>query len=140
MEKIKWRYYLIPLLIWPLLFAISCQKEDIRQKAEEEEDKDYIDALIDVDQGSKDARRARDVANIQAALELYFLENEHYPKSLEKLAEEGYLPHVPRDPEPDEHEYTYTPIGAEPANYYDLIFWQEKGVAEYEKGENVVNP
>ena len=140
MEKIKWRYYLIPLMIWPLLFAISCQKEEIQEKEEEVTTKDYVDVLIDTDQQGKDARRVKDIVNIQSALELYFLDYEYYPQNLDELVKEGYLPNIPKDPESDEYEYKYTPIGVEPVNYYDLSFYQEQGLNDYKHGENMVNP
>ncbi|MBU0670788.1 MAG: hypothetical protein ABH835_02320 [Patescibacteria group bacterium] len=136
----KLKYLLIPLLLLPLLFLIDWNKEDIADREEQIEEKDYFDVLSEAGIDSRDSRRLADIKNIQGGLDLFFLDNEYYPETLEPLVEGGYLPNIPKDPTPEERAYVYTPIGSSPAQYYDLSFKLEVGTDDYPEGLNIVNP
>ena len=135
----KIKYLLIPILLLPILFFIDWRSEDIEEQVVEEE-KGYLEIVAEGDDQARDVRRITDIQNIQAALELYYLDNNAYPEKLAEVVEQGYLPVVPLDPDSEEYEYVYTPIGASPSNYCDLSFELEEGIAGYEKGRNIINP
>ncbi|MFH1536681.1 MAG: hypothetical protein ABID45_01690 [Patescibacteria group bacterium] len=135
----KIKYLIIPIFLLPLLFFIDWRSEDIEEQVVEEE-KGYLEIVAESDDQTRDVRRITDIQNIQAALELYYMDNSAYPEKLEVVVEQGYLPIIPRDPDPEESQYVYTPIGALPSNYYDLSFELEEGIAGYKKGRNIVNP
>lgn len=136
----KLKYLIIPLLLLPLLFFIDCNKEDIADREEQAEKKGYFEVISESGVEARDARRLADIKNIQSGLDLYYLDNEHYPETLEPLAEGGYLPNIPKDPTPEERSYVYTVIGSTPAQHYDLTFELEIGTDDFNEGLNIVNP
>lgn len=89
---------------------------------------------------SRDAKRQSDIAQIQTALELYYLEQNSYPTSLDGLG--MYMPDVPTDPSPTTnncgadggYQYEFQSGGAG----YELSFCLEEEHAPYTAGLNTV--
>jgi len=55
---------------------------------------------------ARDQKRQADLATIQSALEIYFVNSRAYPQTLAELAP-SHLPSVPNDPKPDVGAYVY---------------------------------
>ncbi|HEY1074249.1 MAG TPA: hypothetical protein VGE59_00915 [Patescibacteria group bacterium] len=107
---------------------------------------------------SRDAKRQNDLVNIKQALELYYTDNQAYPKELESLKTNGYIREVPRDPkfkddqkQPATYGYMYEDA-AQPQHYalYTRLEYKRAkqtltGISNCdapvtEKGNGVVNP
>ena len=68
------------------------------------------------DAKANDSERKADIYEIQNALEIYYVDNDHYPDQLSKLVPD-YLSEVPVDP--NNSSYTYTPK-SNPSKSYNL--------------------
>ena len=77
---------------------------------------------------ARDEERVEKVAQIETALELYLADNGSYPETSDELVSD-YLNAWPLDP--GEFEYVYTPIGALPAKFKEVIIWN-KALSEIE--------
>lgn len=94
--------------------------------------------VVDVEAQNRDAERVARITQIRDALEAYKKTNDAYPETLEALVTSAYLPTIPKDI--DETDFSYTPIGALPAQYYDLCYTLEVGVGAITSGYHCANP
>lgn len=85
----------------------------------------------------RDEQRVADIRTIRKALANFEREKGFYPSELSALVPE-YLPEIPQDPL--KSEYAYTPIGALPAEYYDLNYSMEVGVLGFQFGDHNATP
>ncbi len=120
----------IVLLLFISIFFLGCQNKDISTEitpVEVEESVQSQDVLETLEESAdnlaaaRDQKRTADIAAIKNALELYNVENGSYPNTLEDL---GII--LPTNPTPGGKDYSYTPIGSLPAQFYDLCFELEE--------------
>lgn len=107
---------------------------------------------------SRDAKRQNHLVNVKQALELYYADNQAYPKDLETLQSSGYVREIPRDPkfkdaekQPASYGYIYEDA-AQPQHYVLYSRLENKRAKQTltglsgcdapvtEKGNGVVNP
>ncbi|MFH1598229.1 MAG: hypothetical protein ABIB97_04135 [Patescibacteria group bacterium] len=90
---------------------------------------------------ARDAQRVNDITTIRTGLESYMIVNERYPGSLEDLVSSGQLGSVPTNPIPGGRDYSYTPIGVAPFQYYDLCYTLETSMVEnIDAGDHCATP
>lgn len=87
----------------------------------------------------RDTQRLADIKKIQDALESYKKDKNSYPETLEELVS-AYISTLPENPSPGGEPYTYTPIGTQPYNYYDISYTLEVGVDDVTLGAHTANP
>ncbi len=107
---------------------------------------------------SYDSRRLSDVFAIKKALELYFLDNNTYPKGFNViLGETGarclsksgfqdecrkrepiYMSRIPKSPGSDSFSYIYTSSAS--TNTYMLIFYLQTDMGQYRSGQRILTP
>lgn len=107
-----------------------------------EENKDEKEAAAEQDPNavSRDEQRIADIKRIQEALVEFKSDRGNYPEKMEELAPD-YLSEIPKNPTPGGIDYIYTPIGALPAQYYDLAYELEVGTSEVkDAGTHIANP
>jgi prepilin-type N-terminal cleavage/methylation domain-containing protein len=56
---------------------------------------------------TRDTRRKLDLKEISLSLEKYHTDNSEYPKDLNSLKSEGYMPEIPKDPISPQQDYSY---------------------------------
>lgn len=93
---------------------------------------------VDVEAQNRDAERVARITQMRDALEAYKKTNDAYPETLEVLVTSAYLSAIPKDM--DDTDFSYTPIGALPAQYYDLCYTLEVGVGVITSGYHCANP
>lgn len=96
--------------------------------------------LQDTSAAARDAKRLADIKILQTALEVYKVDHDNYPANLEQLVDQGILNALPVNPTPAGKDYSYTPIGSLPAQYYDLCYQLEEDVLEQTAGYHCVSP
>ena len=128
----------IALLLFISLFFIGCQDQDVsteitpvevEESVQSQEVLEELEESAEVLSATRDQKRTADIAAIKQALELYKVDNGSYPPTLEEL---DII--LPTNPTPGGKDYSYTPIGSLPAQFYDLCFELE------ETGPKCVNP
>lgn len=86
---------------------------------------------------TRDTDRMALVTQIRGALKAYKVKNAAFPDKLELLLD-GFLTTTPKDP--DGSDFSYTPIGVLPAQFYDLCYSLEVGVDGVEAGYHCATP
>lgn len=128
---------IILLVLFSLLF-LGCQSQDasteitpapVDESVQSQEVLEDLAESVDSLAQARDQKRQDDIASLQNALELYQVEQGSYPNALDELEIT-----LPVNPTPGGSDYSYTPIGSLPAQYYDLCFTLE------ETGPKCVNP
>lgn len=92
---------------------------------------------VDVEARERDVERVARITQIQQALESYKVQHQAFPEVLEMLAE-GFLAEIPKDVDGD--DFSYTPIGALPAQFYDLCYELEVGTESITAGYHCASP
>lgn len=95
------------------------------------------EVVVDVEAQARDSERVARVTEIQQALDAYKVANNAFPEVLDTLRE-GFLAEIPKDVDGD--EFSYTPIGALPAQFYDLCYELEVGTASIAAGYHCASP
>lgn len=97
----------------------------------------YVEEEVDLEAQARDIERVSRITQIQRALESYKAAYQSFPEALEGLREE-FLTEIPKDVDSD--DFSYTPIGALPAQFYDLCYELEVGTAEISAGYHCASP
>lgn len=92
---------------------------------------------VDIEAQNRDAERMARITQIQDALESFKTVYAAYPEKLEQLVSE-FLTTIPKNL--DESDFSYTPIGALPAQFYDLCYELEVGVGTITAGYHCATP
>lgn len=92
---------------------------------------------VDVEAQSRDTERVARVTQILQALEAYKSTHDSFPEALEALRE-GFIAEIPKDVDGD--DFSYTPIGALPPQFYDLCYELEVGTAAISAGYHCASP
>lgn len=116
------------------IYAENVNQEVAEGGNEATEDEEVV---VDVEAQTRDSERVARVTEIQQALEAYKVANNAFPELLENLRE-GFLAEIPKDVDGD--EFSYTPIGALPAQFYDLCYELEVGTTEIVAGYHCASP
>lgn len=98
-----------------------------------------ISSIREVPIRTRDIVRINDIIRIQTALELYYNDNNEFPKTLDELASDYYYggpPILPPDGDcsPIDNRFTYAPV----ANGYELTFCLGEETGKYQKGINLI--
>lgn len=107
-------------------------EETAQPEAEEE-----MEEEVDPEAQARDIERVSRITQIQRALESYKAAHQSFPEAVEGLREE-FLTEIPKDVDGD--DFSYTPIGALPAQFYDLCYELEVGTAEITAGYHCASP
>ncbi|MEK7540092.1 MAG: hypothetical protein AAB558_02495 [Patescibacteria group bacterium] len=94
-------------------------------------------AEVDVEAQNRDTERVARITQIQQALESYRAAHQSFPEVLDGLRE-GFLNEIPKDVDGD--DFSYTPIGALPAQFYDLCYELEVGTDSITSGYHCASP
>lgn len=92
---------------------------------------------VDVEAQARDAQRVASIRSIQNALDRYRVQTGAYPETLDVLVP-GFLSAIPKNL--DESDFSYTPIGSLPAQFFDLCYELEVGTGEIGSGYHCANP
>ncbi len=105
---------------------------------------------------SLDSKRLTDIFAFKKALDLYYLDNGHYPKGFNlKLGEEGakcldregfkekceadiYMHYIPVSPGSDKYSYTYS--SSSDMRDYVLFFYLQTDIGQYKAGQRALTP
>jgi hypothetical protein len=70
-----------------------------------------VDYLGAVNKGKKSAIKAADLASVKQAIQMFYAEEERYPKDLNEVISKGYLTGLPQPPY--QMKYTYNAANGE---------------------------
>ena len=140
----------VVLLVVGILFQVlsNQQEADITDTNTEEntnvttdDEEDNKEAsILDPIAKARDLDRVNDIQTLLTSLESYFIDSGQYPAVLDYLTPD-YLGSVPSNPEPGGKAYSYTPIGVDPYNYFDLCYSLETdGIEGIEAGDHCASP
>lgn len=87
----------------------------------------------------RDEQRLKDIQEIADALKDFVNDAGNYPSEVAELVPD-YLAQLPTNPTPGGFEYSYTPIGSEPATYYSLYYHLEVGAGDVSAGDHEATP
>lgn len=116
----------------------NTNEEQIAADTAAEADAEEAAPTVDLEAQARDAERVARLTTIRDALEAYKNTNAAYPENVDTLLTSAYLSAIPKDI--DESDFSYTPIGALPAQYYDLCYTLEVGVGAITTGYHCANP
>lgn len=111
--------------------------QDIATEGGNEATEDESEVVVDVEAQARDVERVARVTQIQEALNAYKSSFNAFPETLDSLRE-GFLSDIPKDVDGD--DFSYTPIGALPAQFYDLCYELEVGTTAISAGYHCASP